>query len=435
MTSNHFSTDSHGWAELLAPRPAHPALKDDRSADWVVVGAGVTGLACAKRLAEQNPSTEIILLEAREIAQGATARSSGFVMENSRFGGPVSNLDFGNCQRVNRINSAGLSLLRDTVMANEIACDWREKGLYHVAADIQSKAEYLHYVAYLRQLEIEHTELSETELTHLLGTAHYSRGLHVAKGVLVQPARLARGLADHLPDNVTLFENTPVLNIRQGKIHELQLPHAKIHAANICLATNYEITRHDFLKNRITGIILSGSFTRQLSDEEMSQLGILRDWGTLSLHDTGATVRLTADRRICIRNCAEFRFSRLLSDQDLSARVNQHRAGFEQRFPQLAHIPFEFTWSGVEGISVNSTNFFGNLAARLWFSGGYNGSGLSKGTAFGTAMADYALGNITDLVRDCLESETAKWMPPEPFRSFGGNLTLRRNAKNAGADK
>ena len=435
MTLNRFPTDPHGWAELLAPCPPRPTVKEDLSVDWVVVGAGVTGLACAKRLAEENPCTEILLLEAREIAQGATARSSGFAMDNSRFGGPVSNLDIANCQRVNRINRAGLSLLRDIVMANEIACDWREEGLYHVAADTQSKAEYLYYVAYLRQLEIDHSELSETELTHLLGTSHYSKGLSVANGALVQPAALARGLADHLPANVTLFENAPVLEIRQGQVHELQLPHAIIRAANICLATNYEIARLGFLKNRITGIVLSGSITRQLSVEEMSQLGCLVDWGALSLHDTGATVRLTVDRRICIRNCAEFRFSRMLSDHDLSSRVSQHRAGFEARFPQLAHVPFEFSWSGVEGLSRNTTNFFGNLAPRIWFAGGYNGSGLSRGTAFGTAMADYALDNDTDLVFDCLETAPAQWMPPEPFRSFGGNLVTRRHATNVGADR
>ncbi len=44
-----------GWYAVL-PQPA-PAkrLKGQQVADWVVVGAGVTGLAAARRLAELAP--------------------------------------------------------------------------------------------------------------------------------------------------------------------------------------------------------------------------------------------------------------------------------------------------------------------------------------------------------------------------------------------
>ena len=55
-------------------------------------------------------------------------------------------------------------------------------------------------------------------------------------------------------------------------------------------------------------------------------------------------------------------------------------------------MPFEFAWSGVEGITANGTNFFGLQRDNVYFAGGYNGSGVSRGTAFGTAIADYASG-------------------------------------------
>ncbi len=52
-----------GWYAVL-PRPA-PAnrLKGQQVADWVVVGAGVTGLAAARRLAELAPEARIVLLD------------------------------------------------------------------------------------------------------------------------------------------------------------------------------------------------------------------------------------------------------------------------------------------------------------------------------------------------------------------------------------
>ena len=60
-----FPTDRHGWAELLPERRPRRPLRGTHRLPWVVVGAGVTGLACARRLAERHPDQEILLLEAR----------------------------------------------------------------------------------------------------------------------------------------------------------------------------------------------------------------------------------------------------------------------------------------------------------------------------------------------------------------------------------
>jgi glycine/D-amino acid oxidase-like deaminating enzyme len=180
---------------------------------------------------------------------------------------------------------------------------------------------------------------------------------------------------------------------------------------------------------------LSGSFSRVLNDEEFASLGQLSEWGILSLHGGGATVRLTADHRICIRNTAEYRGAALLSDQQLVKRQAIHRAGFEKRFPQLAHVPFEFAWSGVEGISRNSTNFFGRQRNDIYFAGGYNGSGVSKGAAFGLALAEYAAGGQSALIEDCLASAPAALIPPRPFLDLGALMTVRARFKGVGQDR
>src|SRR4051794_41555985 len=63
---------------LAEPQPA-PASTADRSAgpvDVAIVGGGVTGCACALRLAEAGGRGR--LFEAREIAGGASGRNGGF---------------------------------------------------------------------------------------------------------------------------------------------------------------------------------------------------------------------------------------------------------------------------------------------------------------------------------------------------------------------
>ena len=115
-----------------------------------------------------------------------------------------------------------------------------------------------------------------------------------------------RGLADTLPPNVTLYEQSPILEIAKGAPLTLKLRDGEVCADRLLLATNYEAVKLGFLRRRLAGSTLSGSFTHVLTDEEFSGLGDLSEWGGLSLHSGGATVRLTKDRRICLRNTAEY---------------------------------------------------------------------------------------------------------------------------------
>jgi glycine/D-amino acid oxidase-like deaminating enzyme len=226
-----------------------------------------------------------------------------------------------------------------------------------------------------------------------------------------------------------------VLGIENGAPLTLTLPNGEVRTDKLVLATNYEAAKLGFLSRYLVGIALSGSFTRVLADDELANLGSLKEWGILSLHGAGATLRLTADRRLCLRNGAEYNGAALLSETQLAARQSIHRAGFEKRFPKLAHVPFEYTWSGVEGISRNGTNFFGRQSNNIYLAGGYNGSGLTRGTAFGMALADYASGGHSPLIDDCLASAPGAWIPPRPFLDIGAFLTVRSRFRGVGLDR
>ncbi len=435
LTSKNFPTDHHGWAELLPDRQANQPLHGAHRQSWVVVGAGLTGLACARRLAELHPDQQILLLDARCVAEGASGRNSGFVVATSQFPGRVEQNQLDNYCRVNRINQMGLDLLSAQVSQHAIDCQWRREGFYHTAVDRKAIKEYEYFRQYLDTLKVDHEPLDKTVLGEHLGTDHYQVGIHIADGALVQPAALVRGLADTLPANVSLHEQSPVLKIEDGKPLTLHLANAEVKTDKLILATNYEAPALGFLVPYIVGSTLAGSFTRKLSKAEFSSLGNLTEWGAISLHSGGATLRLTRDHRISIRNTAEYHGSTLLSDKELSRRQTTHRAAFDKRFPQLAQVPFEYSWSGVEGISRNATNFFGRQRENIYLAGGYNGSGVSRGTAFGTAIADYASGATTPMVNDCLASTPGTRMPPRPLLDIAAFFTVRSRFQGVGQDR
>ncbi len=439
-----YSNDDHGWAELLPSREhKNDTCTGDHRVQWAIIGAGFTGLSCARQLATQHPDDEIILLDARSLAQGASGRTSGFVVAVSHFSGvTVTNVSgtfnpehMSEYQRVNRINSAGLDTLRHIVKSNNLDCDWREDGFYHTAADTASIQESANFIKYLEKLDIDHSVLNQDQLYEELGTQWYQKGIHVHQGALVQPAQLVYGLANSLPKNVRLFENSTVHNLSSSSPFQISTDKANIIADKVIVATNYEAPKLGLSKNRILGSTLSGSFTRKMSTDELALLGSKKTWGVLSLHSGGATVRLTTDGRISIRNTAEFNAGNLLSTSQLFSRQSIHRSSFQNRFPELNHVPFEHSWSGVEGISKNGTTFFQNPKPGLYLAGGYNGSGVSRGTAFGLAMADFASGHQSPLITDCLSSPSAQWLPPRPILDIGAWFTVRNRFKGVGKDR
>jgi len=429
-----FDHETRGWVDLIPLRKPQPNLTSNLDARWLVIGAGYTGLSCARRLAELNPNEKIVLLDAREVGQSASGRNSGYVVAHSHFSGGYQKDQLGQYERIDRINQAGLESLKSIINKSHIHCDFKESGIYHMAADLSSSLECDYFIDYLEKREIKHTPLAQDQIHLELGTKWYQKGVKVHNGALVQPAQLVFGLADNLPNNVELYENSPVIDMRLGKINTLRTPNSTIRAENVIMACNYEPLVSGQQKQRVVGVTLSGSITRVLTQDEMETLGSETSWGILSLHSGGATVRLTKDKRISIRNTAEYNNHRLLRKGQLKARQKIHRQAFDNRFPELSHVSFEHLYSGVEGVTANKTNIFKRLSPNLYFAGCYHGSGITKGTAFGIAIADLACGHDGELVSDCLGIEKAKWLPPRPFIHLGAWYVTKQRFRGVGKD-
>ena len=62
----------------LRPAP-EPALTKETSTELLIIGAGYSGLWTALLAKEENPNRDIIILEAGEVATGASGRNGGFM--------------------------------------------------------------------------------------------------------------------------------------------------------------------------------------------------------------------------------------------------------------------------------------------------------------------------------------------------------------------
>ena len=179
---------------------------------------------------------------------------------------------------------------------------------------------------------------------------------------------------------------------------------------------------------------MTASLTHPLTKEEQTLLGDVQDWGILSLHGMGATIRYTADHRILIRNTAAYNAVTPLRSSQMLAAQQTHLLCLRQRFPMLEELNFEHSWQGVLCISRNSSSLFGKLADNIYVSGCYNASGISRGSAMGLALADYALGDNNQLLSDALAYPAPTWMPPRPILDIAMKAEIMRRKYGTGPD-
>ena len=113
-----------GWYAILPEPPPVRRLSGQQKADWVVVGAGFTGVAAARRLAELAPSSRIVLIEAQRAGMGASGRNAGFIIDvphNADAAGSAMEAN----QRILRLNRFAIAWLQELVEKHQIRCDWQ----------------------------------------------------------------------------------------------------------------------------------------------------------------------------------------------------------------------------------------------------------------------------------------------------------------------
>jgi glycine/D-amino acid oxidase-like deaminating enzyme len=406
-----------GWyAVLPEPEPAN-RLKGHQVADWVVVGAGVTGLAAARRLGELAPEARVILIDEYRVGYGASGRNSGFIIDTPHL---TEQLGVEANRRISRLVIAGLAELEGLVHKHGIECEWSPRG--HLTAVVESKrVEKLQALCrMLDAVDEEYEWLDGDAIADVVGTHHYHAAVLTPRTVLMNPAALCRGLGETMPDSVEVYEETPVRRVEPGSPVQIECAEGSISATNVLLTTNAFIAKLDFLRREVFPLISCASLSRPLTEEEQAAMGGAPDWGITS----GATVRRTLSNRILARHGSYYTGDFRLSEGRRRKLLASHKNGLLKRYPMLDKLDFEHTWAGVFCMTRNWASFFGRLERGVFASLGYAGIGVPRGTISGKLLAEYALGSESDLISDVQALSGPKRLPPEPFLGLGVRARL-----------
>lgn len=424
-----------GWITLAGTSLGREALIKSEKADWLIVGAGITGLCAAHALAQMHPQARIVIVDRQRAAQGASARNSGFSVahENPSDAELIGNRGFADFEVDTFISVAASQEVRQRIERHNIDCEYRDSGYFFAVNDPRKLT---HVEATLKTLQAVGASahfLQGHALARTLGTEHYHSAIWCGNGnALLQPAKYVKGLLDALPANVTLYENTEITGYERlggGRIRAKGI-NANLEAKQVLVCLNAFIPRAGIDTSNTFPMELSASLTRPLNDKEYQRLGDVQPWGVLSTRPLGATVRLTPDRRVMIRNTAEYR-TRDLSGSDLLQRRKHHALGLQRRFPWLVEQDIQFTWTGHLSASRSGLPYFSKVEEGVFAVAGCNGSGVARGSLWGRLLAEMASGASSPELRAVLSRAAPGWLPPRPFFDLGARVRLHIEAVRA----
>ncbi|WP_211238881.1 NAD(P)/FAD-dependent oxidoreductase [Carnimonas nigrificans] len=425
-----------GWFHTSQKRTPNAPLIGDDKAPWVIIGAGFTGLAVARQLAHNFPDDRIILVEAQQVGFGTSGRNAGFLIDvPHNINAPDYIGDPAIARQTLHINQMGQRILHELVEEHNITeAHLRHSGKFQAAVEDHGIEVLNAYHGGLQKLGQPCELIAGSDLTDIFGTSFYKKALYSPGTMLVQPSGLVKGLADSLPENVQLYEETPITAVDFGDKPVLQHASGRITADKLILANNTFAPQFGFYPRAILPTFTYGSLTRPLTESEQKDLGGKEFWGIIPADPFGSTVRRTHDNRILVRNSMSFNADGRSKPGYTQKFREVHRRSFERRFPQLADVPFEYTWGGGLAMTRNDAGVFGELRPNVYAAVAHNGLGTVRGTATGTLLADLLAGKRHELTEFLLNSPKPSDNPPEPFLTMGVNFMLRKGENGAGLE-
>jgi glycine/D-amino acid oxidase-like deaminating enzyme len=392
----------------VAPAPT-PPLEGLAEADVCVIGAGITGLSTALRLAETG--TRVVVIEAREPGWGASGRNGGQVNPGLKHDPDQVEKDFGPEMggRMLRLSYGAPDALFELVRRHQIPCEARQEGTLRAAigakaaADAERSAEQ----GMRRGWPVSFTDAGETAA--LTGTKRYSAAMLDARGGDVQPLSYARGLARAAMDQgARIHGGTPAVKLtrREGG-WSVQTPAGEVRAAQVVLATNgYTDDLWPGLRRSIvpafSSIAASAPLPEDVARAIMPRRASVYEIGRITVY-----YRMDRQNRLVIGGRGP---QHPISDTTPIRWITEYAA---KLWPAFRAVEWTHGWNGQLGVTPDFYPHLHEPAPGLIAALGYSGRGVAMATAMGGQVARRLLGTRAEDLDMPVTS-----IKPMPFHGF-----------------
>ena len=420
------------WLDGLPEIAPRPALDGDRDFDVAIVGAGFTGLWTAYALLEADPSLRVCVLE-REIAGfGASGRNGGWVSAgiagDHHLWAERSGDDA--VRRAERVTWEGLDWIQERLEREGIDCGYAKGGILSVAQTPAQMERLQAEIASARHWgwsEDDLVVLTPHDITSRTSVANAMGATWTPHGARVNPARMARGLADAVERlGATIFEQTGVTEITPGRA---VTEHGTVRAQTIVRATEAFTIQLPGEGRTYLPLYSLMIATEPLGPEVWQELGWEGRETIRDLHHLFFYAQRTTDDRIAIggRGAPYSMGSPIDEGFERNDKVRERLINtIRSAFPAAGDAAITHHWGGALAVPRDwSMTVRYDRTNGLAIAGGYTGHGVAAASLSGRTLADLILTRDTELSRMPWVDHPVRRWEPEPLRWLASTAIVK----------
>jgi glycine/D-amino acid oxidase-like deaminating enzyme len=380
----------------------------------------------------------VVLLEAKSLANGASGRNGGMML-NWVYGTGAMSAEM--TARVYHATNQTIDSIEEIIKSHRLDVSYRRDGCFEVFTDEQRAIEAKEEVAYLNSIGVPVQFLSAEQVRQKISLNGIYGGLFDPNEGQLNGVQFIRGLRPVLEARgVQIYENTAVTKITEGATIDVTTANGSVQAKAIVLATNGYTGKLGYFRKSFFPLHSHVFATDPLSDEEAAKIG----WhGTAGFSDDLNRISYatrTNEGHVVFGGGSNISYGYLFNNRtafpgtpdsangafdDMHKTMGQYLTGSGQ-------LRRTYRWTGTLAISLRRNCSIGVRGEHknVYYALGYSGHGVTAANMAGKALTDI-YSDADDQWRGMpfIQADFSP-IPLEPFRWMGYQMMTRLTGRS-----
>jgi len=426
------------WASYTPDYASTDPLRGETHADLAIIGGGYTGISTAYHFSRRYPQKRVVVLEAKLLANGASGRNGGMMLNWIYGTGPMTD-DMSS--RVYNATSQTIDGIEAIIKRHNLDVSYRRDGCFEVFTNAQRAEEAEAEVQHLNKLGIPMHFFDAASVRRRIDLNGISGGLFDPTEGQLNGVQFIRGLRPVLQERgVEIYENTPVTKVDEGSTIALTTPTGVVKAKAIVLALNGYTGKLGYFRKAYFPLHSHVFATEPLPDDQLDAMG----WhGTAGFADDLSRLSYAArtkEGHIVFGGGSNLSYGyRFNNGTAFSGSPSSVQPAFRDMHKTLAaYLPSTVNlrqahqWTGTLAISLRRNCSMGVRGDHnnIYYALGYSGHGVVAANMAGKVLTDIYSGNDEPWRDMPFVNAPFSPIPLEPFRWMGYQMMTRLTGKS-----